>query len=204
MVGHDMSIRIGKRVVLGLAVLAIQNAAVAFEEQEVHLHGFAKMDIASEGSKIEVMFSSPQYNIVGFEHPAVSREDQEQLTRAKHQLEEVDALIQFSQEAECRADQVRIEFAVEVEREGSRTEFDLNKIEHAHDEHEHEHEHEAEGHQNILAHYRFICANPAALRQLRVGMFSVFPKLQQLDLNLLSDHGAKKFELNADKSVVNF
>jgi len=57
-------------LLLPLALLAGTSTATASENPDAHQHGHAELSFAVDGIKVEVMFVSPAYNVVGFEHEA--------------------------------------------------------------------------------------------------------------------------------------
>lgn len=61
--------RSGSRL-LFLPLALITAAASASDNPDAHQHGHAELSFAIEGNKVEVMFVSPAYNVVGFEHEA--------------------------------------------------------------------------------------------------------------------------------------
>lgn len=72
-----------------------------------------------------------------------------------------------------------------------------------HDDHEgHDHS-EGAVHSDIQVQYSFTCVNPAKLDSISLGLFKAFPRLETLQVNLVSESGAQKVELNAKQTVVN-
>lgn len=61
--------RFGYRLLL-LPLSFFAGAAAASENPGAHQHGHAELSFAVEGNQVEVMFFSPVYNVVGFEHEA--------------------------------------------------------------------------------------------------------------------------------------
>ncbi|MCG7198332.1 DUF2796 domain-containing protein [Marinobacter pelagius] len=62
-----------KRTGLPLPILSLfllAGAAVSGENPGAHQHGHAELSFAIDGDRVELMFSSPAYNVVGFEHEA--------------------------------------------------------------------------------------------------------------------------------------
>lgn len=61
--------RSGPRLLL-LPLALVTAATTAGENPGAHQHGHAELSFAVDGNKVEVMFASPAYNLVGFEHEA--------------------------------------------------------------------------------------------------------------------------------------
>ncbi len=85
-----------------------------------------------------------------------------------------------------------------------------HKDEHAHDddhaEHadkhdhgdEHADEHGGESHTEFHAEYALACADPSAIDAIDFAYFGLFPNAQELDIQMISDKGAKGFEVERD------
>ncbi|MGE5155167.1 MAG: ZrgA family zinc uptake protein, partial [Bdellovibrio bacteriovorus] len=82
---------------------------------------------------------------------------------------------------------------------------------HDHD-HDHDHQttgagdqaqtHAAEGHADLVAEYRFRCARPAELTELRVTLFERFPAIERLQVQVATDRGQGRAELTPSSPVV--
>lgn len=70
----------GYRLLLPLALLA--SAATAGNNPGAHEHGHAELSFAVDGDRVEVLFVSPAYNIVGFEHSARTEDQRQALAEA--------------------------------------------------------------------------------------------------------------------------
>ncbi|WP_372986869.1 ZrgA family zinc uptake protein [Marinobacter sp.] len=73
--------RSGYRLLL-LPLTFLAGVAAASENPGAHQHGHAELSFAVEGNKVEVMFVSPAYNVVGFEHEARTNAQTQALTKA--------------------------------------------------------------------------------------------------------------------------
>ena len=61
------------------------------------------------------------------------------------------------------------------------------------DEHADE-EHEA-AHSEFRAEYRLTCADPSAIDSIGFPYFATFPNAQELEVQIVSDRGARSFEV---------
>jgi hypothetical protein len=62
-------------------------AVFAADNPGTHEHGQAQLQMALENSNIELMFSSPAYNLAGFEHEARTDEQKKMLADIRQWLE---------------------------------------------------------------------------------------------------------------------
>ncbi|MFO7528229.1 MAG: DUF2796 domain-containing protein [Marinobacter sp.] len=67
-------------LLLPLTLLA--SAATSSENPGAHQHGHAELSFAVDGNQLEVMFVSPAYNVVGFEHEARTEAQNQALKEA--------------------------------------------------------------------------------------------------------------------------
>ena len=77
---------------------------------------------------------------------------------------------------------------------------DDHKDDHA-DDHKDEHADEEgeEGHNEFHAEYALTCADPSAIDAIEFVYFERFPNAAELDIQLISDKGAKGFEVERDE-----
>ncbi|MBB1520505.1 DUF2796 domain-containing protein [Aquipseudomonas guryensis] len=166
-----------------------------------HEHGVASLNVALDGSTLEIQLESPAMNLVGFEHAASSAADQAKVAAVRQQLEQPQALFALPIEAKCTLKQHELQGAL----------FAAHADEH---EHEHEHEHdehaahepgEEQGHSDISAHYQFDCATPAALQTLELGsFFGSFPGTEKLDVQLIGPSGQQGAQLSPGNTRLTF
>ena len=66
------------------------------------------------------------------------------------------------------------------------------------DEHAHDDEHGGESHTEFHAEYMLNCADPSAIDAIEFAYFGLFPNAAELDIQMISDKGAKGFEVERD------
>ena len=207
-----------------LAPIAALAATAAFAESRelgAHQHGHGAFNIAIEGKAVAIEFTAPGADIVGFEHPAQSVEDRAAVDAAIAMLAKPLDLFSPSVAAECVVTAANVILVTEGagdhdahDHEAHSDHDDHSKGEaHDHDNHAHakhdddehdEHAHEDEaGHTEFHADYALSCADPSAIRDITFAYFAQFPNAQELDVQLISDKGAKGFEVERDEPVLN-
>ncbi|MGB1090476.1 MAG: ZrgA family zinc uptake protein [Oceanobacter sp.] len=207
-----------------LTGLALPGAAQA--EQQAHVHGIAELLLAVEGGLLELRLESPAMNLVGFEHKAMSAEQQAVVEQAEQALEKPEALFGLK-DGNCLPTDSDVDLsAVEGSHlEHGKHEHDHEKHEHAehehdhkehheHEEHDHheshaheEHEHKGHSHEGeqhsthseITADYEFECGTPDALNSIQLSIAEFFPGIETLIVSWVSEQGQGQTILNHEQ-----
>jgi hypothetical protein len=162
-----------------------------------HEHGVASLNVALDGSTLEIQLESPAMNLVGFEHAASSAADQAKVAAVRQQLEQPQALFALPIEAKCTLKQHELQGALFAAH--------ADEHEHEHEEHGAHAEGEAQGHSDISANYQFDCATPAALQTLELGsFFGSFPGTEKLDVQLIGPSGQQGVQLSPGNTHLTF
>lgn len=192
----DLSVRLARRAACGFFALVLTQTALAQHAGGAHEHGVAELSVATEGAALVIELSSPLDNLVGFEHAPASTAQRQALAAAEARLREGASLFRLPAAAECVLGEVRIEGGwmggVAASREPAAPAaggHDHNHAsEHNHD-HDHDHDHDKAhvhdsadggGHADVMASYRFECAQPQALDAIDTQLFAVFPRLHEI------------------------
>ena len=201
-------------VLAGSPVLAEET-----RQHDSHEHGVGQLDIALDGQQIAIELHAPGADIVGFEYAAESDEDRAAVDAAFTQLARPLDLFGLPAAAECTV----VKASAELESEEEHAEHGHSEEEHAdqddhsdddhkdedheghddHDEHKHsEDEHEEAGHSEFHAEYLLTCADPAAISEMKFAYFEVFKNALELEVQVISDAGAKAFEVERDNPTL--
>ena len=216
-------------LVLGIAFA--QDEEGTFVEEDAHEHGAALLNVAQEEDVLSVEFISPAVNIVGFEYQPGTAEEEEMVETAITDLADGAALFAPSSAAECvllAADVEGMEEHSEEhgdehgdeehgedhddEEHGDEDHGDEEHgDEHGDEDHDEEHaegeEHgdEAETHSEFHATYEFSCENATELVDLELSeLFTLYPGIEDLDVQYVMDSGQGAAELNAGSTQVTF
>ncbi len=158
-------------------------------QHEAHIHGHAELGIAVEGHSVELSLGSPLANFLGFEHTPQNDDEIAALNDLKSQMARPGDLFKLSPAAQCSSQSVEIE----IDGHEGRDEHE----EHGHDEHGHE-----DAHAELLAAYRFACAAPQALNDVKVMLFTLFPHFEEIDAVILTDNGQTAQTLSAGSYAI--
>lgn len=146
------------------------------------------MNVAVDGSVLEIELRAPAANIVGFEHAPRSGEQKAALNAALAELRDADRLFRLPGAAGCRVEMAEAHSTLE------------SGHEHAQEpEGAHAHDHD---HSDIVAHYRFQCERPAQLRSIDVRLFERFPANEHLEVQLLTATRQQSLRLEAGRSRI--
>ncbi len=155
-----------------------------------HVHGNAKLSIARENAKkATILLEAPGDSIFGFEHEAKGPEDKKTLQTALNTLEnKITEIFSFDKAADCTLSKNKIEILKEEEHE--------EKHEKKHSHHNEEHGE----HNEVEAEYNVSCKNNIKTLEVKLGL--KFPKIKNLQVQVLKDEGQNSLELKDAKGTV--
>ena len=188
-----------------LVVSALQ--AEEYRHHEAHEHGVASLNLAIDGKNLQIEFSSPAANIVGFEHHPRTEKQKAAVKKAMKLLENGDALFTLFRESEGRL--VKSDVHTDIDQHGG----DDHDSEHSdekrpHDQNagqhgkEHSEADEHQRHSEFKANYHFICNKPNKLKHISVLLFKVFPGIEHIEVQLLTPKKQTGMELTADNNRI--
>ena len=150
-------------------------AASAGWAAKAHQHGVATLSVAVDGSMVELEFESPLENLTGFEHAPRNDGERRALQSMKDRFAQPQSLFVPAPAAGCRPAPVQLE----LPEAGA-------------------------GHADLHAVVSFECTTPAALRSVEVRLFEAFPRLQRVKGQLAAPGRQSGFELNRQKSRIDW
>lgn len=198
---------------LSLIALLAGPAQSEMRELDAHQHGHGALNIAVEGDIVAMELEAPGADIVGFEHAAESAEDRAAIDAAI--AKPLDLFVVLAA-AGCVVTAANVALIGGKDHDGDHDHDEHDhKDEHQHDEDhaehkdEHDHgdehagEHGGERHTEFHAEYALTCADPAAIDAIDFAYFGRFPNARELDIQMISDKGAKGFEVERDDPRLN-
>lgn len=176
-------------ILTALAALLAANPATAHGPHE---HGAARLDVTVEGSTVSIDLESPLANALPFEHAPSTPAQREAVQNMAAALHRADNIFILPAAAQCRLKSVTLQSeALPAELLGASTAQQPAKQEHAaHDTRATEAEHA-----DMDASFVFECAKPDALNGMDVGLFSAWPALHELRVQIISPTGQHAAEL---------
>ena len=186
---------------------------IAHAQLGAHVHGLADLTLAVDTQIIESEFRSPAFNLVGFEHKAITEQELKAVDHAKTLLENHESLYQFSG-TQCTNDSVAIDVSALTRDQANHQETGHDDHQH-HDDHKHEnhqhHKDEHDGHNHdshegdhseIVARYRFKCENTANLKSISIQFFDHFSGIESINTMWVSETDQGSMMLNKDSNTI--
>ena len=139
---------------------------------ESHEHGVSKLQISIEGNIIQYELEAPANDIVGFENSPKNEKQKESINKAINLFKSTDGLFTTSSNANCRSSKIDVEFKVE----GT--------------------------HAGFHAKWNSKCKKISELKKLTTMFFQIFPKAEELEVQIISDKGQSAIEWENDIKTI--
>ena len=193
-----------KSIYYSLILSAMISVAAAEETRQVdkHEHGVGELNIAIEGSSINLEFMIPGADIVGFEYKAKSDEDISLVNTALTKFDDFSNIFTIPNAANCNLVEAEIAINQGDDHDDEHEEHDEHDEHDEHEEHEHE-EHGEETHNEFVAHYSFTCGNVKEIDRINFTYFTTFPNSGELEIQFVSEMGSTSFEVEGDEPFIN-
>lgn len=172
-----------------IAGCALAQPAIAAENPGVHEHGSARLQMALEDNRIDSMFTSPAYNLAGFEHKAKTDEERKRLADIRDWLE-TNPLVD-TQSGGCTVTAATIELGGNSEHQENHDHHDEHHNDHHHDdEHGHGNKHQDKStHRDYEIAQQLECDSDTSGQAFNSPLMSRFPELQELSIEWVSASG---------------
>jgi hypothetical protein len=191
-------------LVLTYGLTTAEAQAEEVRHHQAHVHGIAHMNVAIEGDTVHIEFSSPAANIVGFEHHPETAEQKKAIEASIEKLKAGDKLFKLSPKAQGKLTKSVVDTDIinashpESHAEHSDEHDKHHKSDKKHGKEEH-HTNEHESHSDYKAEYRFVCKRPEKLAQIEVMLFDIFPGIEHIEVQILTEKTQTALELTAKK-----
>jgi hypothetical protein len=168
-----------------------------------HVHGVATLEIAVDGSAVQVNLNSPLDNLLGFEHMPRNEKERQAIKTMASKLRQAGSLFIFTPAAQCRLESTRLESPLlpsellMAHDKGDKSKSDKSQVPSpapsapATSSNTH-----ADDHAELEATWNFRCATPQALQELDVRLFDTFPGLRRLDAMIAGPQGQSGAKLS--------
>lgn len=171
---------------LAAGMFIVASAAHAAEESRElgpHVHGRGTLAIAIEANDVQMEFSAPGMDIVGFEHEADTGRQKKAVQAALADLREPLKLFALPDHAECTVTSADVTLiAGDREDHGAAAEAD---------------EHEG-GHAEFRATYALTCGDPSQITSMDFPYFDRFRDAEALDVTIVDANGETAFEVSRE------
>ena len=160
---------------LDLALAQTVSAKPHTKDLHAHEHGGAKLNIAIDGKDATVELETPADGIVGFEHTAVTAADKKQQSAALDTLKNrIAEMVIFDRSIACTFTARKV--AVEKDAD--------------------------EDHSDVKAEFGVTCGKPPAGTTLRFGFSKIFPRIVDVEVQLLSDSEQTGAKIHNDRGAI--
>jgi hypothetical protein len=157
--------------------LGLSSGVCAQAAHGAHEHGVARLTVVMEGQELVVELISPLDTLVGFEHAPANDTQRAALAEAGRRLRDAAAMFALPPAAACTLAHADVE-----------SRWPMSAAAPAHPGRPHA-EPTRGDHEDVVATWRFKCAQPQALAQLEVRAFAQFPRLRELRVEHVSARG---------------
>jgi Protein of unknown function (DUF2796). len=190
---------------LVLAACAVLLTAAPAFAHGAHEHGVARLNVAVDGSTVDIDLESPLANPLSFEHAPSTPEQRQAVQDMAVNLHRAENIFVFPAAAQCRLKSVTLESealpadllqavaspqpqtsAAKGAQPGAATGDGHGQ----HDGHE-----QGAEHADLDASFAFECAHPEALHGMDVRLFAQWPALHELRVQLVTPAGQHAAEL---------
>jgi hypothetical protein len=186
------------------AMVAIELALPAWAHGAgPHVHGVAALEIAVDGSAVQVNLNSPLDNLLGFERAPRNEKERQAIKTMASKLRQAGSLFIFTPAAQCRLESTRLESPLlpsellMARDKGDEPKSDKPLVPSpppsapATSSNTH-----ADDHAELEAIWNFRCATPQDLQGLDVRLFDNFPGLRRLDAMIAGPKGQSGAKLS--------
>lgn len=168
-----------KSIILAAATLCLTTSfsvnASTKRELGSHVHGGATLNMATGDDELIIEFDSPWMNLVGYEHQPSTDEQRASIAESVQRLQLGNGLFTFVG-TQCDMVDVVVESSMDSDHE----------------------EHSA-----VMVSYVFKCAELRELETVDVGLFSVWPGIDDIDVQLAGPKSQSSMELDPDNRQIN-
>ncbi len=154
--------------------------APAREHQHAHVHGVARMGVAVQDRTLTIRLESPLDSLIGFEHRPATPAQKMAVAALQSKMGTPQDLFRFDAAAGC----------VLTKSEADSSIFQP-PVAGAADEHA-----------DLDASFEFRCERPDKLSTLEVGLFAAYPGLKRIDVDVATDKGQFKRDLQSPQRAI--
>lgn len=147
--------------------------------QQPHQHGVLELNLALEERDLLMEVTWPLYDLAGFEHwPPRNDAEQDSFDRSVGVVSDSRSVFSLAAQAKCKIKDIQT--PPPQQNDGVNDETDLvdGTLNSGDD---------GEAHVNMTVSYRFKCKSPDELAEIRVHLFRLFPAVQSIQANLVTD-----------------
>lgn len=175
------------------ATVLTAGSAFASDNPGAHQHGHAELQLAIDGNQIDLIFTSPAYNLLGFEHRARTEEEKARVTQTTNWLGETPLV--NTAEAGCMVMNAVVHHQADGDDHG-----------HAHDHDDKDEDESSSRHSDLEVTQTLSCSGLNPSEELSTPLTERFPEIEHLGVEWVwsggqgsgrLDHGETSFNPGA-------
>lgn len=151
-------------------------------QQHAHVHGVARLGIAVQDKTLTIQLESPLDSLIGFEHRPTTAAQKTAVSALQAAMRAPQDLFRFDAAAGCAPTKSEAESAIfQPAAPGAAS---------------------ADDHADLDANFEFHCSSPARLATVETSLFSAYPRLKRLTIDVATDKGQFKRDLTSPQRTI--
>lgn len=200
-----MKMGLGNIIATAICFVVWSPSALADEQAvslDAHVHGTSELTIAMEGESLEIQFTSPAMNLLGFEHKANSREDIAAVKNAEQLLKHKPLFLFSDDQCEHLNTSIDVTGLIEGDDHDHEQEHHTHSTERKDEKNEHDANSHNEQHSDVVVNYRYRCKNTSKLSAITVNLFESFPGIQKIHVMWVKQTQQGAITLTANNRII--
>lgn len=190
-------------IVLMSLFVNINGVAREFVALDAHVHGLSEITIAIDNNTVEINFSSPASNLIGFEHIATTKAQIAAVEAAELLLKQHKTIFELSG-GECELENKTIDLSnLKSTQPIKKAHIDESQYKGDHPHKHIEKNNENSRHSEVIANYHYHCEKLPNLPSITVTIFKLFPGIQKIQAVWLTKIQQGTVALSAKSNVIN-
>ena len=190
----------------GAATLALTSTVLCAAPP--HVHGVGTLQLVLEENSLSAELRLPAINVVGFEHAPNDAQQKAAVQNAVALLKDSGQVLILPDKAQCKIESavVTSELLDHDDHDDAHDDDHAHDSGHDHDDHDGAHDDDHDGHDHAHADfdvsYGFDCRRPTALKQITLHLFQQLPRLERLDVDMVTPTGQARQRLVPGQNLI--
>ena len=168
-----------------------------------HVHGVGTLQLALEENSLSAELRLPAIIVVGFEHTPNDAQQKAAVQNAVALLKDSGQVLILPDKAQCKIESA----VVTSELLDHDDDHDHDNHDEAHDDdhdgaHDDDHDDHDHAHADFDVSYGFDCRRPSALKQITLRLFQQLPRLERLDVDMVTTTGQARQRLVSGQNLI--
>lgn len=175
-----------------------------------HVHGVGTLQLVLEENSLSAELRLPAINVVGFEHAPNDAQQKAAVQKAEALLKDSGQVLILPDKAQCKIESAVVTSELLEHDDGhdhdNHDEAHDDDHDHAHDDHDgahgDDHDDHDHDHADFDVSYSFDCRHPTVLKQITLRLFQQLPRLERLDVDMVTTTGQARQRLVPGQEVI--